>query len=45
VTPRRRILLIAGLFGIALIAWIVTAELMDGMDSGPGADLGHSLRR
>jgi predicted metal-binding membrane protein len=28
------------LFGVAAIAWIVTAERMEGMDAGPGTDLG-----
>jgi predicted metal-binding membrane protein len=28
------------LFGAAAIAWIVTVERMDGMDAGPGTDLG-----
>lgn len=32
--------LAALLLGAALVAWIVSAERMDGMDAGPGTDLG-----
>jgi predicted metal-binding membrane protein len=32
--------LAALLFGAALVTWIVTVERMDGMDAGPGTDLG-----
>lgn len=28
------------LIGLALVAWVVTIERMDGMDAGPGTDLG-----
>ena len=28
------------LFGAALVAWVVTVERMQGMDAGPGTDLG-----
>src|SRR5262249_26522358 len=34
------ILVVAGLLGVALAAWIVTIERMEGMDGGPGTDLG-----
>jgi predicted metal-binding membrane protein len=35
------ILPVAGvLIGVALVAWVVTIERMDGMDAGPGTDLG-----
>jgi predicted metal-binding membrane protein len=34
------ILLAAALLGLALVAWIVTLERMEGMDGGPGTDLG-----
>jgi predicted metal-binding membrane protein len=35
------ILPVAGvLVGLALVAWVVTIERMDGMDAGPGTDLG-----
>jgi predicted metal-binding membrane protein len=35
------ILSVAGvLVGLALVAWVVTIERMDGMDAGPGTDLG-----
>jgi predicted metal-binding membrane protein len=34
------ILVAAGLLGLALVAWIVTIERMEGMDGGPGTDLG-----
>lgn len=32
--------LAALLLGVALITWVVTVERMDGMDAGPGTDLG-----
>jgi predicted metal-binding membrane protein len=35
--PARTAILV---FGAAAIAWIVTVERMDGMDAGPGTDLG-----
>ena len=31
---------LAGLLGLALVAWIVAVEEMRGMDAGPGTDLG-----
>jgi predicted metal-binding membrane protein len=37
---RARLGLIVGLFGLAALAWWSTAERMDGMDDGPGTDLG-----
>jgi predicted metal-binding membrane protein len=30
----------AALVGLALVAWVVTVQRMDGMDAGPGTDLG-----
>ena len=37
---RARLVLVAALFALAGIAWWWTAERMDGMDAGPGTDLG-----
>jgi predicted metal-binding membrane protein len=34
------VVLAALLLGVALVTWIVTVERMDGMDAGPGTDLG-----
>jgi predicted metal-binding membrane protein len=31
---------VAALVGLALVAWVVTVQRMDGMDAGPGTDLG-----
>jgi predicted metal-binding membrane protein len=39
-TLRSRATLGASLFGVALVAWIVTVQRMRGMDGGPGTDLG-----
>ena len=36
----RRPALVAALLAAALVAWIVTAQRMRGMDAGPGTDLG-----
>jgi predicted metal-binding membrane protein len=36
-TPTRTVLLITGL---VVVAWVVTVERMEGMDAGPGTDLG-----
>jgi predicted metal-binding membrane protein len=36
-TPTRTMLLLAGL---VVVAWVVTVERMQGMDAGPGTDLG-----
>jgi predicted metal-binding membrane protein len=36
-TPLRTVLL---LFGLVAVAWVVTVERMQGMDAGPGTDLG-----
>jgi predicted metal-binding membrane protein len=38
--PRVQLGLLAALIGLALVAWIVTDGRMDGMDGGPGTDLG-----
>ena len=40
VAMRGRLGLVALLFGLAGLAWWVTAERMTGMDAGPGTDLG-----
>jgi predicted metal-binding membrane protein len=37
---RGRLGLIAALFALAAVAWWSTADRMDGMDAGPGTDLG-----
>src|SRR6476619_3232237 len=37
---RARLWLIAALFGLAAVAWWSTARRMQGMDDGPGTDLG-----
>jgi predicted metal-binding membrane protein len=37
---RARLGLVAALFGLAAIAWWSTADRMEGMDAGPGTDLG-----
>jgi predicted metal-binding membrane protein len=37
---RRGTLIVAALLAVALVAWIVTVGRMDGMDAGPGTDLG-----
>ena len=36
----RPLILPAGLLALALVAWIVTVQRMQGMDAGPGTDLG-----
>src|SRR4051812_49863247 len=40
VVPARPLRVAVLLLGAALVAWIVTAARMRGMDSGPGTDLG-----
>ena len=37
---RARLALVALLFVLAALAWWITADRMDGMDAGPGTDLG-----
>ena len=37
---RNRLVLIALLLGLAVLAWWFTVDRMRGMDSGPGTDLG-----
>lgn len=39
-TLRAHATIIASLLGLALVAWIVTIQRMQGMDAGPGTDLG-----
>ncbi len=41
VTPRRGAPVAAAAVGLALVAWIVTLDRMQGMDAGPGTDLGE----
>lgn len=38
--PRGPAAVIAGLTGVTLVCWILTARLMGGMDAGPGTPLG-----
>jgi hypothetical protein len=37
---RRQLVLIAALFALAAVRWIVTDQRMAGMDAGPGTDPG-----
>jgi predicted metal-binding membrane protein len=37
---RSHLALIAALLGLAVVAWLVTDDRMNGMDGGPGTDLG-----
>jgi predicted metal-binding membrane protein len=37
---RARLALVALLFALAVLAWWITVDRMDGMDAGPGTDLG-----
>ena len=39
-SPFARTALLAAVLGTALVAWILTAQRMRGMDAGPGTDLG-----
>jgi predicted metal-binding membrane protein len=40
VALHRSWLVVAGLLGVTLVAWILTVQRMEGMDAGPGTDLG-----